>query len=123
MTSRTSKDVHPENNMNNVNPGGDFNMNNLGQLLNGLDINQLMSQVSQMMGGQMGGFPGGQQGPAPGAPQGQPMGFQPPRAAPRDPRLQLLQAMKPFLSKRRSGLIDNIGQLYTIASLVRSFKK
>lgn len=129
MSSRRNKNIQPDednysynannrNNMNpgggaNMNPGGGMNMNNLGQMLNNMDLGQIMGQLSQMMGGPPGGSTDGQQA-----------GFQPPRPSPpRDPRFQLLQAMKPFLGKRRGVMIDNIGNLYNIAKLVRGFNK
>lgn len=98
----------------NMSPGGGMNMNNLGQMLNNMDFNQILGQLSQMMGG------GPQMAPPQGGPQG---GFQGPRPMPRDPRVQLLQAMKPFLSKRRGMIVDNIGNLYNIVRIVRGFRR
>jgi hypothetical protein len=105
MSDRRSR-IQPDNNRggNPGNSGGQPNFNNLGQLFNNLDMNRVMNQFSQMMGG----MPGGAQG-----------GTQPPRPRPRDPRLDLLQAMKPFLNPRRSGIIDRIGQFYTITRIIR----
>lgn len=97
-------------------PGGAFNMNNLGQMLNNLDLGQIMGQLSQMMGSPPGGQPGN---PAGG---GIPGGFQSPRQASGDPRMQLLQTMKPFLSARRARMLDSISQLYNIAKIVRKIK-
>lgn len=87
-------------------------MNNLGQFLNNVDLNQVMGQLSQMLGG------GGQtqQGFTQGPSQAQ-------RTAPRDPRLELLQAMKPFLNPRRSDMIDRIGQFYAIAKIVQGQRR
>lgn len=120
MSSRTNKytqpDAQPDNgyNFNTGNSGnsnGQPNMNNFGQLFNNMDLNQLLGQISQMMGGApQGNFQGGPQ-------------MQPPRPAPpRDPRMQLLQAMKPFLNKKRGAMLDGIGQLYTIARIIRGGK-
>ncbi|HBM80786.1 MAG: hypothetical protein QME45_06395 [Clostridiales bacterium] len=95
-------------NYNSGNPNGQQpNMNNFGQLFNNMNLGQIMGQLSQMMGGPPpGGFQGGPQAP-----------YRP--APPRDPRLQILQAMKPFLNRRRGAMIDGISQLYSIAKIIR----
>lgn len=113
MSSRRQRNIPPDPDSN-QNTSGDNNsnrsnnnqqnFNNLGQLLNNIDINQVMSQLSQMNG-------------APGAPpqmQGQ---------GPKDPRLDLLNAMKPFLNTRRGGMIDKIGQFYSIMKIVQGTNK
>lgn len=134
--ARRRRDIQPDgsniNPGNMGNPGGDSNMNDFGKFLNNVDLNQLMGQFSQMMGGPQGGAQG-PQGGGQGSPQGGfrgnpqgggfPGGFQPPKQAPRDPRMQLMQAIKPFLSKRRAGMLDNIGQLYGVFNIVKGMKK
>ena len=120
MSDRRNRNIEPDaqtgntqqNNNGNANSGnynnsnGQSNANNFGQMFNNIDLNQIMGQLSQMMGGAPGGFQGNPQ--------------MPPRpAAPRDPRLQLLQSMKPFLNKKRGTMIDSIGQLYAIAKIIR----
>lgn len=121
MSDRRNRNIEPDaqtgnaqqNNNGSTNSGnynnsnGQSNANNFSQMFNNIDLNQIMGQLSQMMGG---GAPGGFQG----NPQ------MPPRqTAPRDPRLQLLQSMKPFLNKKRGTMIDSIGQLYAIAKIIR----
>lgn len=120
MGSHKVRNIQPDRNNNGVNPGnggGQPNMNNLGQFLNNVDLNQVMGQLSQMLGG--GGGGGGGQ-PQQGYTQGP---AQAPRTASRDPRLELLQAMKPFLNPRRSDMIDRIGQFYAIARIVQGQRK
>lgn len=127
MSSRRNRNLKPDsqpdngynfnagntgNSGNSGNYSGQPNMNNFGQFFNNMDLNQLLGQISQMMGGSPpgGGFQGGPQ-------------MQAPRPSPpRDPRMQLLQAMKPFLNKKRGAMIDGIGQLYTIARIIRGGK-
>lgn len=104
MSNRRNKGTQPERSNNDGNTGntnGQPNMNNLSQLLNNIDINQVMGQLSQMMGSSQ---------------QGQP---QPPGPSVSDPRLELLQAMKPFLNTRRGVMIDKIGQLYAITRIIQ----
>lgn len=104
MGGRRNKNTQPDSGNsgeNNSNTNGQPNFNNLGQLLNNIDINQVMGQLSQMMGSS-------QQGPQ-----------QRSRAPVNDPRIELLQAMKPFLNTRRATMIDKIGQLYAITRIVQ----
>lgn len=117
---RRQRNIQPDadnynNRNNNINPGyntgnnNQFDMNGLGQMLNNVDLNQVMGQLSQMVGG----------------PQVPPLQnqAQPGRSAVRDPRLELLQAMKPFLSARRSELLDRVGQFYVITRILNQNKK
>lgn len=112
MSSRRNRNIQPDSQANNSSgnfgsSNGQPNMNNFGQFFNNMDLNKILGQFSQMMGG-----------PPPGAFQNGPQS--PPRqSAPRDPRLQMLQSMKPFLNKRRGTMIDGISQLYSIARLMR----
>lgn len=108
MGNHRNKNTQPVNNNDNNNndtnsgsTGGQPNLNNLGQLLNNIDINQVMGQLSQMMG------------------SSQQRQTQPQRASVNDPRLDLLQAMKPFLNTRRGVMIDKIGQLYAITRIIQ----
>ena len=87
------------------NSGGQFNMNNLGQLLNNIDIKQVMNQFSQMGG----------------SPQEQTQGA--PSKSSKDPRIDLLQAIKPFVSSKRGGMIDKIGQFYAITKIIQNTNK
>lgn len=108
MSSKRDKNIQPDRNNSGSNAestGGQPNINNLGQLLNNIDINQVMGQLSQMMGSS-------QQGTQ-----------QPQRQTASDPRLELLQAMKPFLNSRRGMMIDKIGQLYAITRMVQGNNK
>lgn len=91
---------------------GQFNMNNLGQLLNNMDLNQVMGQLSQMMGNNQGTSQGNND---------RPPSLQPSNT--KDPRVQLLQAMKPFVNQKRGQILDNIGQIYGIIKIVRSTNK
>ncbi len=122
MSSRRQRNIPPDpdrnqntsgNNNNkgnsNNNSNGNSNqpdLNNLGQLLNNIDLNQVMGQLSQMNNGS------GSQSP----PQTQGQGS-------KDPRLDLLNAMKPFLNTRRGGMIDKVGQFYSIMRIVQGNNK
>jgi hypothetical protein len=114
MSSRRNRNIQPDAqpdngyNFNSGNPNGQPNMNNLNQLFNNMDLNQILGQISQMMGG-------GPQGGVPNNPQMQ----QPGPSQVRDPRIQLLQAVKPFVNRRRGAMIDGIGQLYAIAKIIK----
>lgn len=112
MSSRRSRNIQPDAQPNNSSgnfgsSNGQPNFNNLGSLFNNMNLNQILGQLSQMMGGpSQGGFPGG---PSP----------TPRPSPPRDPRMQLLQSIKPFVNKRRGAMIDGIGQLYSIVRIIR----
>lgn len=117
MSSRRNRNIQPDAqpgngyNFNSGNPGNadsQPDMNNFSQFLNNMDFNQILGQISQMMGGPPpGGFPGNPQMQQPKPPQ------------PSDPRIQLLQAVKPFVNRRRGAMIDGIGQLYAIAKIIK----
>lgn len=114
-SSRRKRIIQPDVNYNGINNNNiseqpNFNMqpnmNNIGQLLNNIDLNQVMSQLSQMLG----------------SPSGVETGPAPRPNAPMDTRLQLLQAMKPFVNARRGDMLDKIGQIYSIVKMLQRKK-
>ena len=112
MSSRRQRNIPPDpdknqntsGNNNNKGNGNQQDLNNLGQLLNNIDLNQVMGQLSQMNNGSQ----------SPPQTQGQ---------GSKDPRLDLLNAMKPFLNTRRSGMVDKLGQFYSIMRIVQGNNK